>query len=100
MPASALLASDKIGVTPLPPAKASSGPDAEPSTKVPAALVMVSSSPSTTLSTIQFDTLPPLTRLTVVISSASISGALDIEYDRYRSSPSTVTWNVQNCPAR
>ena len=81
---------------PLPPAKASSGTDLALSTKVPAALVMVSSSPSTTLSTSQFDTLPPLTRLTVVASSVSISGALDIEYDRYSSSPSTVTRNVQN----
>jgi hypothetical protein len=61
---------------------------------------MVSSSPSTTLSTIQLDTLPPATRLTVVISSVSVSGALDIEYDRYSSSPPTLTRNVQNCPAR
>ena len=66
--ARALLASDRIGVTPLPPAKASSGAEFGLSTKVPAARVMVNSSPSTTLSTIQFDTLPPTTRLTVVIS--------------------------------
>ena len=87
-------------MTPLPPAKASNGAAVGLNTKVPAALVMVSSSPSTTLSMIQFDTLPPVTRLTVVITSVSVSGALDIEYDRYSSSPSTVTLNVQNCPAR
>src|ERR1700761_3868615 len=98
--ANALLASDKIGVTPLPPAKASNGIDVGLKTNVPAALVMASSLPSTTLSTIQLETLPPATRFTVVISSVSVSGALDIEYDRYSSSPSTVTLKVQNWPAR
>src|SRR5215217_7426041 len=97
--ARALLTSDRIGVTPLPPQKPSSDAEVSVRQKVPAARVIVTSSPSTRLSSIQFDTLPPGTRLTVVAISESVSGAVDIEYDRYRSSPSTCTLNVQNWPA-
>jgi hypothetical protein len=36
-------------------------------------------SPSVRLSSIQLDTSPPATRLTVTVRSLSVSGALDIE---------------------
>jgi hypothetical protein len=88
VPASADLASDRIGVIPLPPQNATTGaansrapPASSPSRRqnTPAGSVVSTTSPGARWSCIQLDTRPPGTRFTVVINSASVSGELDME---------------------
>lgn len=77
--ASALLASERIGVIPLPPANATSGASLSRRQNTPAGRVTSTTSPAARLSCIQLETSPPGTRFTVVISSASVAWQLDIE---------------------
>ena len=79
MVANALLITENTGVIPLPPANATIGALPGRSVNTPAGRVSASSSPSATSSSIQFDTRPPATRFTVVVSSVSVCGELDIE---------------------
>ncbi len=77
--ASAVFTRDRIGVTPLPPQKATSGAVLSRRQNTPAGSVVSIRSPGRRFSCIQFETRPPGTRFTVVISSESVSGELDIE---------------------
>ena len=70
---------DMTGVTPLPPQKATTGRSPSCTQNTPAGRVTSRTSPSVTWSWNQLETRPPATRLTVTVSSASVSGALDIE---------------------
>ena len=89
---------DITGVMPLPPQKPTSGRADSCGQNTPAGLVSSIVSPAERLSRNQFETSPPATRLTVTVSSVSVVGALDMEYDRSCSSPSMWTRKVQNCP--
>ncbi len=77
--ASALLITEITGVMPLPPLNAISGVERGRRVNTPAGRVSTSTSPSATSSSIQLETCPPGTRFTVVVSSASVCGELDIE---------------------
>jgi len=68
-----------MGVIPLPPANATIGSALSRRQNTPAGAVTSTASPAARLSCSQFETSPPGTRFTVVISSASLSGLLDIE---------------------
>src|SRR3546814_12591240 len=85
--ASRLLAIEMTGVTPLPPAKATTGRSLSLGQNTPAGFDASSTSPSATLSCSQFDTRPPSPRFTVTVRSGSTPGALDLEYDRSSPSP-------------
>ena len=77
--ARAALTSEKTGVIPLPPAKATRSPSPGVRRKTPAGQVASISSPASSVSFIQFDTTPSGTRLTVTWSSSSTPGAEHIE---------------------
>ena len=101
MVASTCLVMDMTGVMPLPPQKPSTGRSLSWGQNTPAGLVSSTTSAlGQTWSRNQLETSPPATRFTVTVRSSSVSGALDMEYERSCSSPSTWTRNVQNCPGR
>ena len=75
----ALLVIDSIGVTPLPPQKATIGLSLGVAQNVPIGPLTSRTSPADTWSINQLETTPPATRLTVTTRSSSVSGALDME---------------------
>src|SRR5262249_2764334 len=77
--ARAVLMIERIGVMPLPPAKATIGVSPARSTKRPAGGITSIVSPGARGSVIQFDIFPPGTRLTVIVKGSPVSGELDIE---------------------
>jgi hypothetical protein len=77
--ASAVLTIERIGVMPLPPAKATIGVSAARNTNRPAGGITSILSPGVSASIIQFDIFPPGTRFTVTVKGSPVSGELDIE---------------------
>ena len=77
--ATAALTIENTGVIPLPAAKATTSPSPRASRKTPAGGATSITSPTCSVSFIQFETMPPGTRFTVTRSSGSTAGQDDIE---------------------